>query len=1660
MEDKEVPVCEFCKRVAIHSNPFSKKPLTDKDINHKRFCTEDFRAAKRATLRSDTMPELPRTPVTSGHAAAATPAAATPTVTSASVPSTPSTTRAAATPKSSVAGAGTSEPTPEMKSYIKDLETQLKKAQSASERRERERDEAHLRIQALSSTIEERSDQLAAEQVKSELLEQQRSELEGDLLTVAAERDTLKGATGTPGRHPPLPNSMQAMLEASDRHHEQTLAAFKDVMAQVLPSQPAVTPAAVPTGPKTNPAARHLEIPILPSPSSVLLHHFYNWKDKFVLWAEANGIPDEPFQRRCAFLSHALHGEWQPLIKAADVKWEDTYSLEDMIAAIGTYIKTKRHALLDRVQFLTRRQRDAESTDSFLLQLKELFQCTRYNEEITYPLTETAHRNLMLRDLFLTGINSPELRKRILEHKLEELSLDKTIELARALESAQITGDSLTTKRSQALRRSQYKQNQKLHKQNQRTAGNPDLPAAGAAARQPPARARNNRNPRSRQSSAPRPTPQGPVLHLACNTKHAWGRPCAATNHTCAVCKGFGHVESSPNCPKSPRGRPPGPAGKTTRALRLVATDLSSKDCIAVKVAADSPVGTHRATWNWLPDSGSDVAAAGLAQVTSLIGTEDLYLETLPHNVNAVDGHPVDAIGTVPLSLSYKDRKITVKCYVFAQCDFPVLGKVHCVQLGLLPEGWPHTVARLSTRQAHSGQSTVSAPQNPLSHWNPEELFSKYPKVFATDGKLGKIKGKPISIELVDGAIPFKLYKPYQVPLHYEPLMRKKFDYMLEEGVVERVPPDEVPEWTAGVVVADKKDSDDIRVTVDLSKLNKFVRRPPFAVTVPAEKVRAVPSGMKYFSSFDAKHGFWQCGLHKDSRDLTCFITTTHGLMRYRVLPMGISIASAYFGQRVELALRGLTNATSVVEDILCFSATLEEHKKHVHQVLQRCHDFGIQLHREKMSLAVTSIDYCGFRLDHNGYTVSPRLSNALSEFPRPSCKTDVRSLCGLINQFRDYDDSIAELTAPLTCLMSPKVEFMWTSAQEQAFTRLKTCLMSPRILAHFIPGQPLRLETDASRKGLGFCLLQQGLDSVYRYIQLGSRATNPAESRYSVTELELLAVAWSLDKARFFCAGAPVIDLVVDHRPLIPIVNDKSLGDLTTPRIQRLRERLNRYNSLTAVWRAGKAQVVADFLSRNPVDMVEPADLLAEHDITESVRAVCIRNIRVVSVDADYSADSGDDIDITRTVASDDLLMEQLKRAARSDSTYRKLHELVSSTFPEHKSQLDDDIKPYWTCRDDLSTYGPLVLYKHRTVIPDELRKTMLDRLHAAHAGESKTLLRAQQSVFWPRISHHIKDTVKQCLQCQRFRVANPPEPPLHNSDFEIPTASGQYISLDFFHHNQTEWLVISDNYSGYFQVYKMGRSATSADLIHSIRDWSSHLGWPLRIRSDGGPQMDSAQYKTFCDEHYIRPSFSSPLTHCSTAEVAVKTAKNILRKTSYSSPEFFAALLEYRSSPRSPSNLSPNSLVYKSAPRTLIPVIPSDTQVPDVPPQTVNDRRRQKETIADSYARHKDNLSRLFVGQRVRVLNNNTNTWDLLGTIQKAIPNRRSYMVKMDNGGQLWRNRKLLQAIPPLLQAPSAPTQDSSDSSDDSEPGSPAVNQPPVRRSSRTRRPPNRFY
>ena len=100
-------------------------------------------------------------------------------------------------------------------------------------------------------------------------------------------------------------------------------------------------------------------------------------------------------------------------------------------------------------------------------------------------------------------------------------------------------------------------------------------------------------------------------------------------------------------------------------------------------------------------------------------------------------------------------------------------------------------------------------------------MTQEFPEVF--DGHIRTMPGEEFRIHLRDDAQPFCVTTPRRVPLSLRDKLGEELKRLETEGIIRRVT--EPTEWCAPIVVAPKKDGRSIRLCVDLSHLNKYVKR-------------------------------------------------------------------------------------------------------------------------------------------------------------------------------------------------------------------------------------------------------------------------------------------------------------------------------------------------------------------------------------------------------------------------------------------------------------------------------------------------------------------------------------------------------------------------------------------------------------------------------------------------------------------------------------------------------------------------------------------------------------------------------------------------------------------------------------------------------------------
>ena len=131
---------------------------------------------------------------------------------------------------------------------------------------------------------------------------------------------------------------------------------------------------------------------------------------------------------------------------------------------------------------------------------------------------------------------------------------------------------------------------------------------------------------------------------------------------------------------------------------------------------------------------------------------------------------------------------------------------------------------------------------------------------------------------------------------------------------------------------------------------------------------------------------------------------------------------------------------------------------------------------------------------------------------------------------------------------------------------------------------KPFILTTDASGFAIG-AILSQGEIEKDKPIAYASRSLNTHEVKYDTYSKEALAIVYFVKCFRHYLYGRK-FKIVTDHKPLIWFQSSKDLCS----RVSRWKLKLSEYD-FEMVYKAGKMNINADALSRNPVDNEKKID-------------------------------------------------------------------------------------------------------------------------------------------------------------------------------------------------------------------------------------------------------------------------------------------------------------------------------------------------------------------------------------------------------------------------------------------------------------------------------------
>ena len=215
-----------------------------------------------------------------------------------------------------------------------------------------------------------------------------------------------------------------------------------------------------------------------------------------------------------------------------------------------------------------------------------------------------------------------------------------------------------------------------------------------------------------------------------------------------------------------------------------------------------------------------------------------------------------------------------------------------------------------------------------------------------------------------------------------------------------------------------------------------------------------------------------------------------------------------------------------------------------------------------------------GHRISSKGLEVDRAKIEVIEKLPPPTSVKGVRSFLGHAGFYRRFIKDFSKIAKPLSNLLEKDAPFVFNEACLAAFQELKERLVTTPII--IAPDWSLSFEImcDASDYAIG-AVLGQRKSKMFHPIYYASKTLISAQLNYTVTEKELLAVVYALEKFRSYLVGSKVI-VFTDHSAIKYLMTKKD----AKPRLLRWVLLLQEFD-IDVKDRKGTENQVADHLSR-----------------------------------------------------------------------------------------------------------------------------------------------------------------------------------------------------------------------------------------------------------------------------------------------------------------------------------------------------------------------------------------------------------------------------------------------------------------------------------------------
>ena len=651
--------------------------------------------------------------------------------------------------------------------------------------------------------------------------------------------------------------------------------------------------------------------------------------------------------------------------------------------------------------------------------------------------------------------------------------------------------------------------------------------------------------------------------------------------------------------------------------------------------------------------------------------------------------------------------------------------------------------------------------------------------VFKGDA-LGQVVGQEHVIETID-EIPVS-QPPYRVSHAERKIIEDQVQDMLDQGIIVPIK----SSWTSPLVIVSKRDKT-ARLCCDYRLLNKKTKTDNFPLP-RIDDILDLLGNADTYSTMDAYSAYWQIRMHPDSIEKTTFVCHL-GTFAFNFMPFGLRNAPATMSRAMADIFHEENRKICIVylDDCIAYSKGFNYHLKNLELVFQRMRANDLKLKPSKCFFGQTKVSFLGHQISANGVIPDPDRTQTIREYQTPTTVRDIRAFLGFFGYYRRFINNFAQIAQPLNLLLRKDQRFIWSDRQQNAFDTLRDCVLNPPVLCHFDPTAELYLRTDASGYGLGGHLVQvpKGKPrSEGRLLACMSRTVSKTQSRYTVSELECLAIVYAIEKFRPYLFGKK-FTIETDHHALCFLMKIRNPNG----RLCHWALKLQTYE-FDVVYNAGKNHADADCLSRYPLNTTfADLDKESEEDLLLKPMSLAFNQNepRVYDsdtiIDTDYQMSSLAAVSSACEPATDIegkmFRKTELEHYQLTDINYWQIFRAFSN------NTADKEFGSAYMIVNDLLYKEVTIQRNKRYVIcvPQAIVPYLLNAYHddkfSGHMGQTKTYFKLREKYIWPNMYREVTHYVRSCAKCQRYKHSKNRSQGLYQP-LPVPELPFRHIAMD----------------------------------------------------------------------------------------------------------------------------------------------------------------------------------------------------------------------------------------------------------------------------------------